>query len=218
MRAAQAPEADEFPPHILRSFESLASGLVDRGWFVCDDWFRFQPELILRLRQDLMDLGHCGGLKIASVGRGQQQVIAPHIRRDRIAWVTGASQAQARLLEQLEGFRNYLNQHLFLGLRCHESQFAVYHPGDFYRRHVDSFRGTSTRLVSLVLYLNASWQPADGGELRLYPTDDSQSPLDIEPQGGRVVVFLSEEIAHEVLPVAAPRYSIASWYRGDKAL
>lgn len=203
---------------MLQSFESIAQGLASRGWCVCDDWFRFQPELILQLRQDLMALDSDGDLKVASVGRGAQQMIAPHIRRDRIAWVTGASEAQAGLLGQLEQLRSYLNQNLFMGLRRYETQFAVYHAGDFYRRHVDSFRGAATRLVSLVLYLNANWQSEDGGELRLYPSEGETAPLNIGPQGGRVVVFLSEDIHHEVLPVSATRYSIACWYRGDEVI
>ena len=49
-------------------------------------------------------------------------------------------------------------------------------------------------------------------------------PLLYEPEGGRVlervcpaagtmVIFLSEEFPHEVLPATQDRYSIAGWFR-----
>ncbi|MEF1189887.1 2OG-Fe(II) oxygenase, partial [Vibrio parahaemolyticus] len=35
----------------------------------------------------------------------------------------------------------------------------------------------------------------------------------IPPRGGRLLVFLSEQFPHEVLPTNAQRFSIAGWFR-----
>ena len=49
-----------------------------------------------------------------------------------------------------------------------------------------------------------------GGELRLHLADRHH---DIAPNMGTSVIFLSEEIEHEVLPATQTRYSIAAWLR-----
>lgn len=196
-------------------FETLAEDIASQGWSCCDNWFRFRPELVTGLYGDVRSLDGLAELKPARVGRGQAQVMAPHLRRDRIRWLDGGSPWQTALFAELESLRHYLNQTLYLGLRRYEAQFAVYGPGDFYRRHLDSFRGAASRILSLVLYLNPDWRSADGGELCLYPGAGDPDKVSIEPLGGRAAVFLSEEIPHEVLPAGRDRYSIACWYRVD---
>jgi SM-20-related protein len=62
------------------------------------------------------------------------------------------------------------------------------------------------------LYVNESWQSAWGGQLKLY--DAADQPLaTIEPQGGTLVLFRSEQFPHEVVPAAQPRMSVAAWFR-----
>lgn len=199
----------------LPCFEALAGDIAARGWHCSDNWFRFQPELVTGLHGEVCALDGRRALKPARVGRGQAQVMAPHLRRDRICWLDGGSPSQLALFAQLEALRDYLNQTLYLGLRRYEAQFAIYGPGDFYRRHLDSFSGAASRILSLVLYLNPDWRGPDGGQLCLYPGAGDPDGVCIEPLGGRVAVFLSEEIPHEVLPSARHRYSIACWYRRD---
>jgi len=48
--------------------------------------------------------------------------------------------------------------------------------------------------------------------LRIYD-DNEQFLMDVSPKGGRLVLFLSEEFPHEVLPANQERYSIAGWFR-----
>lgn len=43
-----------------------------------------------------------------------------------------------------------------------------------------------------MLYLNDEWTQQDGGELVIYDLDDNQLAT-VAPQGGRLVVFLSEQ-------------------------
>ena len=69
------------------------------------------------------------------------------------------------------------------------------------------------RVLSLVTYLNPGWQLADGGELAIYDGQGAQIIHKVMPAYGTVVVFLSTEVPHEVLPANRDRYSIAGWFR-----
>jgi SM-20-related protein len=60
------------------------------------------------------------------------------------------------------------------------------------------------------MYLNADWQPADGGELCIYHTDRLQH---ISPINGKSVFFKSNEMEHEVLITGKPRLSITGWLK-----
>ena len=72
--------------------------------------------------------------------------------------------------------------------------------GAFYKKHLDAFKGTNSRILSTVLYLNPGWLAGDGGELVLYhPVSDEVLEV-VTPDFGKMVIFLSEEFPHEVLP------------------
>ena len=54
-----------------------------------------------------------------------------------------------------------------------------------------------------------------GGQLRMYLKNEPQEELqyDVQPTGGCLVVFLSGEIPHEVLPASRERLSLTGWFR-----
>ena len=56
------------------------------------------------------------------------------------------------------------------------------------------------------------WKAEDGGELVLYRGEEDSQGMRVSPSWGTIVVFLSEEFPHEVLPANRDRYSIAGWY------
>ena len=200
-------------------FAAMADDLVNQGWTVQDDWFRFQPDLVTSLRDEVLVLDQSRQMQVAGVGRDVSRQINAGIRRDRIAWLTGATPAQAGFFAEMEALRRHLNQSLYLGLRRFEAHFATYQPGDFYQRHRDSFHGRASRVVSLVLYLNPAWTEADGGTLQIYDgKDESRLLQSVLPVAGRAVCFLSEDIPHEVLAGLRTRYSIACWFRQDLPL
>src|SRR5690606_23717683 len=116
-----------------------------------------------------------------------------------------------RRLEALD--RRGLNERLFLGLDFYEPHYAHYAPGAAYARHRDAFVGQRNRIISTVLYLNADWQEADGGELLVYDEAATTVLERVRPVGGTLVVFISERLPHEVLPARRSRYSIAGWFR-----
>jgi len=200
----------------VKWLDELAQGLCESGWLIFDTTPWLGPELLRALQQEITVLDQNDALKIAGVGRGSAPVQDRSVRRDKIAWLQGSTPTQAVLFEFLEGLRVGLNQRLFLGLKRFEAHYATYHCGDFYKPHVDSFQGRASRIVSLVLYLNDDWQPSDGGALQIYSRDNEcEIGGLVLPEAGRVALFMSEEIRHEVLEAHRTRYSLACWFRQD---
>jgi SM-20-related protein len=149
----------------------------------------------------------------AGVGRGTGHQKTRFIRTDDICWIHGDSAAGAAWLHWTSELRHFLNRRLLLGLFSFESHFAHYGPGAYYRRHYDAFRGSKNRVLSVVAYLNPGWTSDDGGELVLYANDHDRVGTRVIPLYGTVVIFLSEEFPHEVLPARRDRYSVTGWYR-----
>jgi len=193
------------------AFESAAEGLLQRGWWIGGD--TLDPELVGRLRADLNELIEADRLHQAGIGRDSDFHLDRSIRGDRVFWLTRDRPAQQEFLERMERLRLALNRSLFLGLFEFEAHYAHYPPGARYRRHYDSFRGAANRLVSSVTYLTENWQPGDGGELVIYAGESDRIEATVEPRAGTFVLFLSEEVPHEVLPSHTHRTSIAGWFR-----
>lgn len=149
----------------------------------------------------------------AGIGRGEDYLKNEFVRTDEICWINGESAAGVLWLEWTSKLKNYLNKELFLGLFSFESHFAHYAPGDYYKRHVDAFNGETNRILSIVTYLNLGWTSSDNGELVLYMDNYDKKGIKITPSFGTIVVFLSQEFPHEVLPATRDRYSVAGWYR-----
>ncbi len=154
----------------------------------------------------------------AGIGRGDNYLKTEFIRTDEICWITGESEAGKMWNDWASQLQSFLNRRLFLGLFSFESHFAHYPPGAYYKRHYDAFRGDVNRVLSVVSYLNPAWGNEDGGELVLYKNEQDREGLKVVPLYGTVVVFLSEEFPHEVLPARRDRYSVAGWYRVNTSI
>lgn len=197
--------------------DRVADALAGSGWLVTDARECLSRGLLEALSREVMALDQARAMKAAGIGRGPAHKQDRSVRRDRISWLQGDTVCQKHLFDFLEALRTGLNQRLFLGLKRFETHYATYHPGDFYRRHLDSFRGRASRIVSLVLYFNESWQPGDGGLLRLFGReDDMHACREVLPEFANMVLFMSEDIPHEVTPAARTRYSLACWFRRDQ--
>lgn len=189
---------------------SIVEDLVKQGWSQQNIFL--SENLTLALAAECQVLADIGALKLANVGRGAAQAIRPEIRGDQIQWLkAGQSLACDRYLQIMETVRIALNQDLYLGLDEYESHFAFYAPGASYLKHLDRFRDDDRRTVSVVIYLNFHWWPEQGGALRLHPI--GKSTEDISPLGSRMVLFLSADMQHEVLPATRDRLSLAGWFR-----
>jgi len=193
----------------------IVEDLYDKGWCVLDDYIpeEFRKELLKEQEELLMH----GQFRLAGIGKGESFAIKPEIRSDKVLWMDQSllTPLQEVYWDKMEKLRTAINQRCYLGLKSFEAHFAMYPQGSFYLRHLDQFQSVSYRIVSVVLYLNDTWDESDGGELRMYYTrpDGIEDFQDFLPLGGRVVVFLSGEVPHEVLPTKKERISITGWMK-----
>ncbi len=172
--------------------------------------------LIDRLRAEEKSLFARGQGRQAAIGRGAVRQVNTAVRSDEVLWLdpNRLSPAQSLYWQALDHLRLQLNRACFLSLTDYECHFARYRRGHAYQRHRDVFQQNSNRLVSCVLYLNAAWEPGQGGELRLYlAKNGGEISVDISPVGGTFVILNSREIAHEVLPTRRCRYSLTGWLK-----
>ncbi|KPU58022.1 2OG-Fe(II) oxygenase superfamily protein [Pseudomonas fluorescens] len=193
-------------PLLLRIVDDLA----EHGW---SQQNIFLPQDLTRaLAAECRKRAAEGELAPAAVGRGPSSEIREGIRGDHIQWIDpGQAEVCDSYLSLMDSLREAINRGLFLGLEDFESHFALYPPGAFYLKHVDRFRDNDRRMVSAVVYLNDGWLPEHGGQLRMYL--DNDRVYDVEPVGGCLVVFLSGEVPHEVLPATRDRLSLTGWFR-----
>jgi SM-20-related protein len=195
--------------------DHISQEIYSNSYVVVDNFVyqAFRKELL----KEQTDLLNQGQFKKAAVGKGDQKQVRTEIRSDEVLWMDpmALSPLQAIFWEKIEELKQVLNRRCFLGLKSFEGHFARYPIGSFYKRHLDQFHAVPHRIVTVILYLNESWTEADGGQLRMYfPQEDgSERVEDVLPLGGRLVVFLSEEIPHEVLPTKKERISITGWLR-----
>lgn len=194
----------------INFFEYAATQIAEKGYCIFSDALpeHIAEALLQGLHEDNLSHFHQAG-----VGRSDDYVQNQDVRKDQIHWITEDTSGAEPWLNWTKELMSYLNRRLFLGLFSFESHFSHYREGDFYRKHQDAFKGKSNRKLSLVTYLNADWQDSNGGELVIYTNNVLQPTLKVTPNFGTVVLFLSEEFPHEVLPSFADRYSVAGWYR-----
>lgn len=86
------------------------------------------------------------------------------------------------------------------------AKLAVTTCGSRYPCHIDNpvGNGLDVRKLTAILYLNPEWKEGDGGEIRLFTKDEEEiKNVDLSPIGGRLLLFWSDEIPHEVLSTAS---------------
>ena len=204
-------ESIPFEEHPL--YEAIISDLLKQSFAICDSFF--EDEVVQHLRANLQTLYEADNLKKAAIGNRVNESIQKNIRGDYIRWIDEQHSSPAEILffEKILDFKSYLNTTCFMGLLHQEFHYAVYPKGTFYKKHIDTFQNDDRRKLSMVCYLNdSSWQVSNGGELVLYP--EHQPEVIIHPFPGRVVVFESQYLAHEVKEVKNDkRLSITGWLK-----
>ena len=192
----------------------IADALAADGYIILDqvfpvEWLSSLENRAKNLRPEQF--------KSAGIGRELARQHHVAIRNDEIRWIEKNHPVDTQYLAWMEQLRLELNRRLYLGLFDFESHYSHYAPGAYYKKHLDAFRGQSNRIVSTILYLNKNWQPVDGGELRVYAKDGTCILMDILPELGRLVIFLSDVFPHEVMQAHRDRYSIAGWFRSNNS-
>ena len=189
----------------------ISDNLYTQGFHIQDGFL--SKEHYTAIREVLESLHQEGSFRPAKIGKNLNKKHNETIRGDHIYWLDQeeATPPINGYFSKIDELRELLNQTLFLGLVDVEAHFAIYQPNQFYKKHVDQFLTQQDRRISCVYYLNEDWQEQDGGELRLYDTNDRLLQT-ILPQGNRLVSFNSN-LPHEVCTAYRTRYSIAAWLK-----
>jgi SM-20-related protein len=195
-------------------YEPIIDGILTDGYGVMDSFLSALE--VAALSTCLRNRREAGQFRLAGIGN-QQVTVETAVRGDEIMWLDEATATpeEAAFLQRIGQFVQYVNQTCYLGLRDYEFHYALYPIGRYYKRHLDRFRSDSRRKLSVVCYLNADWQDADGGQLTLYlpETDGSDRLVPVAPVGGRLVCFDSGQLEHEVMPATRERLSVTGWLK-----
>lgn len=193
-------------------YERIISDLLADQYSMVDGFF--SAEEVVLLRHSLLAKYEADRFKKSAIGNRTKEEIAKSIRGDFILWIDEANsnEAESLFFGRINDLVNYLNKTCFLGILQKEFHYAVYPTGTFYKRHLDTFQNDDRRKLSIVCYLNeANWPRKNGGELTIYTENEA---LDILPLPGRVVIFESQQLEHEVKVVkASERLSITGWLK-----
>lgn len=196
-------------------YESIIEDLIEKKYSIVEDFFDVTE--VEMLRDTLLKKYEEDNFKKAAIGNRTNEVIAKSIRGDFILWINeaNASVAEQLYFKKINSLVSYLNRTCFMGILQKEFHYAVYPEGTFYKRHLDTFQNDGRRKLSMVCYLNnENWQPENGGELTIYTQKNGEeTQINIYPYPGRVVIFESQELEHEVKPVRVPRLSITGWLK-----
>ena len=189
-------------------FDAIADGLADKQYAIVDDFLK-EEEVDAILKEDHFQ-HYQQHFKKAGIGKQANAQINEAIRGDLISWIdpqTALPSTQV-YLSRLQDLIQFLNRALFLSLKDVEVHQTVYPIGSYYKRHLDQFKKDDARKLSVILYLNKNWKEENGGQLRIYTTDQF---IDVLPMAGRLVCFRSDALEHEVLPATRERLSITGW-------
>jgi len=196
-------------------FERIILDLMEKKYSIIDDFFETAEVDILR--NNLIEKYEEDNFKKAAIGNKTSETIERSIRGDFILWINeaDAGKAENTYFNKINSLVAYLNRTCFMGILTKEFHYAVYPEGTFYKRHLDTFQNDGRRKLSMVCYLNnEDWKPENGGELSIYTHKEKQEQeIKIYPFPGRVVIFESQELEHEVKPVKVPRLSITGWLK-----
>jgi len=196
-------------------YEQIIDDLMHQKFSIADNFF--SPEEVAVLRKSLLAKFEEDHFKKSAIGNQANEQIMDAIRGDFILWLDEehANDAEKLYFDRINDFVHYLNRTCFLGIRDKEFHYALYPEGTFYKRHLDTFQNDSRRKLSMVCYLNEEhWQMDFGGELTIYKNENGvETERNIIPQQGRMVIFESQVLEHEVKPVKQPRLSITGWLK-----
>lgn len=197
-------------------FETIISDLMTQDYSVVDHFI--DPKTVSLLRNSLLAHFEEDRFKKAAIGSKTNEVIAAAIRGDYILWIDEKVQTQVETLffKRLNYLVAYLNRTCFLGILQTEFHYALYPTGTGYKRHLDSFQNDNKRKLSIAFYLNSEdWSQTDGGALALYLEGDQseEQTILVNPIAGRMVIFESQKIPHEVLIAHRDRLSITGWLK-----
>ena len=193
-------------------FNELINSFIETKVGISNDFLSIA--LAADLKANLKALYADNQFKNAGIGNDNVFLKDKLIRSDKIYWLDRSHNDvhENRFFDLMDSFILFLNRECYTGITGYEFHYALYEKGSFYKRHIDQFQNNKSRAFSMIMYLNADWQPEDGGELCIYHADSEQI---ISPINGKCVFFKSSELAHEVMVTHQPRLSITGWLKAD---
>lgn len=197
-------------------YKLIVDDLINKGYAVADCFFS-EHEVDL-LRANLFMKQGLQQFRKAAIGQASQEQIVSEIRGDYILWLDEKEPDEVELIyfNKMNELIQYINRTCYLGLQEGEFHYANYPVGTRYQRHLDTFHKDTKRTLSVVFYLNENdWTPANGGELVMYLPDENGQEREeiVYALPGRLVIFDSKTIPHEVKMVHKSRYSITGWLK-----
>lgn len=170
------------------------------------------PDLFLNELEALF-INHSPEFKQASISKNKE--INLSIRGDVIYWLD--ADKNPSVFSVLRQIKEELSQYFLISLNQIEAHLAHYPANKGYEKHIDQPRNSPQRRVfSMILYLNKNWKKQDGGELILFKQDSpEQIEQTIEPIYGRVAMFFSDLVPHQVAKTFCDRKSLTLWFRHD---
>lgn len=200
---------------INSQYEKIIDDLMGQHFCVADAFF--SAEEVALLRSSLLDKFEDKAFKKSAIGNLSNEKIVEAVRGDFILWLdeNNSNEAEKIYFDRINDFVQYMNRTCFLGIQDKEFHYALYPEGTFYKRHLDTFQNDSRRKLSMVCYLNEEhWQDDFGGELTIYfPNGNQEKEVNVIPKPGRMVIFESQVLEHEVKSVKQPRLSITGWLK-----
>mmetsp|Transcript_9853 Transcript_9853/g.25918 ORF Transcript_9853/g.25918 Transcript_9853/m.25918 type:complete len:416 (+) Transcript_9853:184-1431(+) len=210
-------------------------GVMERGYAYQDD---FLDENTIDKVFNEMELLDFDG-KLVEV---QQQKMTGY-RKDRIGWYTleGLDREKQPGLQAL--FKKMISIPFELNKKCSlylqaggNFQLACYPTDAYYKKHVDGGYDdiNNGRKITAIFYPNQSWSSGHGGHLKMFkrrpnPFQIAKAQKDgqpepeqaedvveeeIAPKGGRLVLFRSRDMPHEVMAAHKKRYAVSLWLMG----
>eukprot|EP01119_Soliformovum_irregulare_P024040 TRINITY_DN8537_c0_g1_i1.p1 TRINITY_DN8537_c0_g1~~TRINITY_DN8537_c0_g1_i1.p1 ORF type:complete len:240 (+),score=15.72 TRINITY_DN8537_c0_g1_i1:37-756(+) len=202
----------------LRKFTRADLQTLDEDGIVIKDNFWGEGKDLMR--QEAEKFYQEGLLREAGMGKlKEQRWKDTSVRGDVIIWLNGKKREDCethapnlfRIINRIDGLRKELNETCEFESHHTQVQLACYPgSGTFYKTHLDSYAGGTSRRITILYYMNVDWKPEDGGCLRIHRRDGTS--IDVEPIADRLLVFQSPRIWHEVLPSHAHRFTLASWF------
>jgi SM-20-related protein len=148
---------------------------------------------------------------------------ANNVRNDLVGWLdttrieTATRGALAPVVSLLRGVPAEVERHAGWPLAVPPLVQAALYDGSpgapaYYHKHFDcSDPSVNPRRLTAILYLNPGYDARrDGGYLRVHLPRDG-GVRDIAPVGGRLLLFNSCEMEHEVLPTTHSRMAVTLW-------
>ena len=129
-------------------YEKITDTLVDDRYIIID------KALPLKLSQYLLLFAKTqNSYKKSGISSSSNLYFDRERMRDKTLWLDEDNGIQSEYLSWMNGLKEYLNCSLYLGLSYFETHFSIYEKGDFYEKHLDAFKNSKNRVVTVVYYL-----------------------------------------------------------------